>query len=292
MGGPSAPRRARRVTAHLLWTDPEGRAVLPPPPADPEGPPHGGEVLPGARVLFGQDPAEVARAAGGAPPGTHLVPYDVRTELTLLHDSQGALELHTDRIYYTAPLAAAPAAPGGRRVPPRAAVALPALPAAADLAEEEPARTGRSLRRLAAYGVVTDPAGRLLLSLIAPGFPGENTWHLPGGGVDHGENPRAALRREIAEETDQDAGVGGLITITHHHSERRPDPHTPTTETYAVWTFFHAHVAEPGTPRVTEVEGSTADCAWFAPEDLAAVPLSRTAQQGLAAVARAAGVSG
>ncbi|MDA0563493.1 NUDIX domain-containing protein [Streptomonospora sp. S1-112] len=292
MAAPAAPRTARRVTAHLLWTDPQGRAVLPPSPDDPDAPPHGGETLPGGRVRYGEDPAQVARTAAGAPPGTPLTPRDVRTELTLLHSAEGPLELHTDRLYYTAPLAACPAPPTGRRVPLRAAAALPALPAPADLVEEEPARPGRSLRRLAAYGVVTDPAGRLLLSLIAPGFPGENTWHLPGGGVDHGENPRAALRREIAEETDQDAGVGALITITHHSSDRPPDPRTPTTQTYAVWTFFHAHVADPGTPRVTEVEGSTADCAWFTTEELADLPLSRTAQEGLAAIAAGAGLRG
>ncbi|HLZ14800.1 MAG TPA: NUDIX hydrolase [Candidatus Saccharimonadales bacterium] len=50
--------------------------------------------------------------------------------------------------------------------------------------------------RVSVKGVVTDGQGRLLLSREDNG-----KWEMLGGGLDHGEDPIACLKREIAEET-------------------------------------------------------------------------------------------
>ncbi|MDA8368649.1 MAG: NUDIX domain-containing protein [Nocardiopsaceae bacterium] len=258
-------RQARRVCAHLAGSAPQGA------------------VLSGGRVHFGADPADVARSAAGLPADTPLVPFDVRTEITPVQDGAGTLLLHIDRLYYATRSAVA--------ADPRSvesALALPARPSADELAAEEPARPGVSLRRFASYGVVTDPAGNILLSKIAPGFPGAGSWHLPGGGVDHGEEARAALRRELFEETGQHGRVGDLIAIAHHHRGGLIGPENAATEVYAVWVFFHAHVARPCPLEVTEVGGSTIACSWFTPEDLAHIRLSSTARRGLAALVASA----
>jgi 8-oxo-dGTP pyrophosphatase MutT (NUDIX family) len=225
-----------------------------------------GPGLLGARVLFGQDPADVARALGRLGPEESLVALDVLSDVVT---APGGAELHVDRVVYataaTADLWPGVAASVGRSVP------------AERLSAEEGAGPRSRLSRLASYGIVTDPAGRLLLSLITEGFPGGGTWHLPGGGVDPGEDVRAALRREVLEETGQVGVVGRLITVTSHH--RVP----PTgTEVYAVWVFSHVHVPDPGEPRVLEVGGSTADCGWFTPEEVVDLRLSTTAKRGLA----------
>src|SRR5690606_35831528 len=72
-------------------------------------------------------------------------------------------------------------------------------------------------QRFAAYGLVTDPDDRVLLTLIAPGYPGAGHWHLPGGGTDHGEQPAAGLLRELTEETGQLGRVVDLLEVSHRH---------------------------------------------------------------------------
>lgn len=246
----------------------------------------------GARLLFGQDPVEAARRSAGLGGHERLEALDVRAELVELEGPEGPVDMHVDRLLfapYAAVREAGAAGPGG---PGAAWPSGGLLPTAAELAGDEPPRPGPSLRRLGGYGLVTDPAGRLLLSRIAEGFPGEGTWHLPGGGVDHGEQVRAALRREVAEETGQRAGVGAMVGVVHHHSTGVRGPEAEETEIYGVWVFFHAHVAEPGEPRVQEVGGSTSDCAWFLPEDLPHLALSATARRGLGLLSRSEAVPG
>ena len=59
-------------------------------------------------------------------------------------------------------------------------------------------------------------AGRLLLTRIADGYPGGGRWHLPGGGTDYGEQPGAALIREMAEETGQRGRLLALLGVASH----------------------------------------------------------------------------
>jgi 8-oxo-dGTP diphosphatase len=53
---------------------------------------------------------------------------------------------------------------------------------------------------LVVAALLRDREGRLLLQQALPGKAHEGLWELPGGKVDPGETPRAALAREIEEE--------------------------------------------------------------------------------------------
>lgn len=53
---------------------------------------------------------------------------------------------------------------------------------------------------LVVAAVIRDRDERLLLQQAQPGKPHAGLWEFPGGKVETGENPRFALRREIAEE--------------------------------------------------------------------------------------------
>lgn len=65
--------------------------------------------------------------------------------------------------------------------------------------------------RLAAYAVCVD-GGRVLLARHVPP-KGESTWTLPGGRVEHAEDPFDAVIREVAEETGCDAVVERLLGV-------------------------------------------------------------------------------
>lgn len=242
---------ARRVTVHLITSGPQG------------------PILRGARVLFGQDPGRLARTLANLDQDTPLVALDVLTETVSLSFDRA---LHVDRLIF--------AEPHLRSAWPLILPSEGLSPTTRHLVDPEPEPAPHDpprRRRLASYGIVTDPAGRILLSKIAEGFPAAGTWHLPGGGVDTGEDIRAALRREVLEETGQAGVVGSLITVTSH---RRTPPATDT-DIYAVWVFSHVHVGAPTHPQVTEQNGSTVDCGWFLPEELPHLRLSTTARRGL-----------
>jgi 8-oxo-dGTP diphosphatase len=65
--------------------------------------------------------------------------------------------------------------------------------------------------RLAAYAVCIED-GRVLLAHCVPP-EGDANWTLPGGRVEHGEDPFDAVIREFAEETGCDAVVERLLGV-------------------------------------------------------------------------------
>jgi ADP-ribose pyrophosphatase YjhB (NUDIX family) len=140
----------------------------------------------------------------------------------------------------------------------------------------------RIVQRFAAYGLVTDPAGRLLLCRIAPGYPGAGTWHLPGGGTDFGEQATDGLLRELAEEANQTGRVTALLAVSHFHNPAAMGPEGHAMDWQTVRVLYRAAVDAPTTPRVTEAAGgSTADAAWFHTAELPRLRLNQFARSSI-----------
>jgi ADP-ribose pyrophosphatase YjhB (NUDIX family) len=137
-------------------------------------------------------------------------------------------------------------------------------------------------QRFAAYAVATDPRGRILLTRIAEGYPGGGRWHLPGGGTDYGEQPGAALIRELAEETGQRGRLLALLGVASHRDAASLGPEGYPIDWHGVRAFYKVMVDRPTRPRVHDVGGSTCDARWFHPDQLASLPVTEVTSEALA----------
>jgi 8-oxo-dGTP diphosphatase len=137
-------------------------------------------------------------------------------------------------------------------------------------------------QRFAAYAVATDPRGRLLLTQIAEGYPGAGLWHLPGGGTDYGEQPGAALIRELEEETGQRGRLLHLLGVASHRDPASLGPEGYPIDWHGVRAFYRVMVDRPTRPRVHDVGGSTSAARWFALDQVDDLPLSEVTRDALA----------
>ncbi len=113
--------------------------------------------------------------------------------------------------------------------------------------------------RVAAYAVVTDDDGRILLARWIEGR--RVAWTMPGGGLEPGESPEDAVRRELREETGYTVKVGELLGI---HSRVIPASQRVNTSDQPLHTLRIVYRATVRGGKLRfETEGSTDRAEWF-----------------------------
>ncbi|MEV6182753.1 NUDIX hydrolase [Streptomyces sp. NPDC052015] len=118
---------------------------------------------------------------------------------------------------------------------------------------------------MAAYAVCVRD-GRILLAR-SPAPDGTPEWVLPGGGMEHGEDPHDTVVRELEEETGYRVEVTGLLGVDSSRRTFRREGLRGPVDHHGVRIVYEGRVV--GGELRNEVDGSTDMAAWH---DLDAVP--------------------
>jgi 8-oxo-dGTP diphosphatase len=287
----------RRIAAYAVATDDAGRVLLV--RASTRSGTPGVWSLPGGAVDHGEDPNHTVVRETAAETGLSVAVTGLRDVLADMRSlPHRGVTIHTDRLIYSVSIRGGnlldrvghptdlarwftTAEVEGLKLRPFTAAALGVDAANADVRPEEapdfpsfyayPGPDGlHRAQRFAAYAIATDPRNHLvLLTRIAPGYPGEGRWHLPGGGTDYGEQPGVALLRELVEETGQAGRLIELLGVASHRDAASLGPEGYPIDWHGVRAFYRVIVDRPGEVIVKDVGGSTSEARWMPVEELA-----------------------
>jgi 8-oxo-dGTP diphosphatase len=109
---------------------------------------------------------------------------------------------------------------------------------------------------IVAAGIVIED-GKVLLSRRKKGSHLAGLWEFPGGKAEAGEDPRAALRRELEEELGIKTRIGEIVEVTFHRYE--------DADKAVLLLFFEAY-REEGSPEPRAID--VAEVAWRAADGL------------------------
>ncbi len=278
MAETSQPPRRQRVAAYAVIVR-DGEILLA--RISPSISPTEQWTLPGGGIDFGEHPddavvREVHEETGldcevGAPIWIGSAHRFVDTGA---HGEQEPSEMHSVRIVYDAWVPADAPEPRvveidgstvDARWHPLAAVGSGAVPTVPMVRQALVHHRPFVRQRLAAYALVQQGDAVLLTRNSARG-PRPGTWTLPGGGVDHGEPPAAAVAREVQEETSLRAEVKELLGVHDEHFTGTA-PHGREENFHGVHLVYAVTVS-PGEPRVQEADGTTDAVTWVGLADL------------------------
>jgi ADP-ribose pyrophosphatase YjhB (NUDIX family) len=138
--------------------------------------------------------------------------------------------------------------------------------------EELPGRT-----RVGAYALCVDQRERILLARLSAVEVDVGAWTLPGGGLEFGEHPDAAVIRELREETGLDGEIERVAGVfSHLYRQSRA---AQGRDLHFLGVLYHVRIV--GGELRDETDGSTDTAAWLHREELGDRRLVEIAQYGV-----------
>jgi 8-oxo-dGTP diphosphatase len=131
--------------------------------------------------------------------------------------------------------------------------------------------------RVGAYALCLDEGDRILLARLSIEEVDVGAWTLPGGGLDFGEHPDAAVIRELEEETglrgeiEEIAGVFSHVYLKSRAAQGR--------DLHFLGILYDVRIV--GGELRDEVDGSTDTAAWLTRAELAERHLVEIARYGV-----------
>jgi 8-oxo-dGTP diphosphatase len=119
------------------------------------------------------------------------------------------------------------------------------------------------VRTVVVAAAIVVEGGRVLLTQRKAGSHLAGAWEFPGGKVEAGEDPRAALARELREEIGIEATVGEIVDVTFHRYEDADK---------AVLLLFFEAARAPGSPEPRAIDVAAIEWARKAALDDARFP--------------------
>jgi ADP-ribose pyrophosphatase YjhB (NUDIX family) len=144
----------------------------------------------------------------------------------------------------------------------------------ADPAVEQP-YYGPNLTRLGSYSLCVD-GDRILLARLSAIEVDVGAWTMPGGGVDFGEHPDDACRRELEEETGLTGEIEGVAGVFSHVYER--SRFARGADLHFLGIVYRVRITGGGLR--DETDGTTDTAAWIRRDELASLRLVELARFG------------
>lgn len=116
-----------------------------------------------------------------------------------------------------------------------------------------------SVQRIGAYGIAIWRERLLLCRISSHGRPA-GYWNLPGGRIEHGEDPRTTLGREFIEETGLEVVESELVDVTSTHLMAQGADDAPE-DFHGLAVIYRVRVEGPDI-HVVEVDGTTDTVEW------------------------------
>src|SRR5215207_7782845 len=119
----------------------------------------------------------------------------------------------------------------------------------------------RQVQRVSACGLARDGDAVLLVQIGRSAYGDAGKWMLPGGGIEHGEDPREAVARNFAEQIGLTVRVEGLVDVASDYR------HLPGgIDFHGIFIVYHVAVTG-GEPRA-EPDGAVLSPTWVKPSEV------------------------